>query len=188
MSRGLGRRQLTILRILARARGLGLRINEIFAFPLLEGTAAERASAMSATRRALAKMRSAGLVVPRYYPHRRGQPRIWAITPAGQEELKRRAEGDALRDRRRRTAPPLRGTEQPVTGPSEVQDSSRFAEPTRRALTGAATNHPTVDGDAMVNRGFDKRKSDGVMTYEGLALVTDDRREEPGRQRKDIDG
>jgi hypothetical protein len=81
-----------LLRILARARGLGLRINEIVASPLFESAASESDTARSSTRRALAKMRSAGLVVPRYYSHRQGQPRLWMITPAGREELKRRTE------------------------------------------------------------------------------------------------
>src|ERR1700733_9923579 len=98
MSRGLGRRQLTILRILARyeARGerelLGLRVEEIAegVVRLLGLASQERDSALSSTRRALAKMWSAGLVGSRYYPHRQGQPQVWRITSVGLAELSRR--------------------------------------------------------------------------------------------------
>jgi DNA-binding PadR family transcriptional regulator len=48
-------------------------------------------SARSSIRRALAKMRSAGLVYWRYwYPHDQGQPKLWKITDAGLAEVERR--------------------------------------------------------------------------------------------------
>ena len=94
MSRGLGRRQLTILGILARYEASGegdlhgLRVEEI----ALEfgQSAQEPVSTRSSIRRALSKMRGAGLVdQPYWYPHRQGQPRIWKITRAGLAEVER---------------------------------------------------------------------------------------------------
>ncbi len=98
MSRGLGRRQLTILGILARHEAgedqaaedaYGLRVKEI---ALRSGPEAqESAAAHSSIRRALATMRSAGLVHWKYwYAHDQGRPRLWTITDAGLAEVERR--------------------------------------------------------------------------------------------------
>jgi len=101
VSRGLGQRQLTILTILARYKTsaprelLGLRVEEIAQDVIrLLGLTQERASALSSTRRALAKMRSASLVSSRYYPRHQGQPRVWRITSVGLAELRRRTSSD----------------------------------------------------------------------------------------------
>jgi hypothetical protein len=92
MSRGLGRRQLTILGILARyeANGEetshGLRVADIA--HLVEPSMRRSTSVLSSIRRALAKMRSKGLVeAPYYYPHLQGQPNLWKITRAGGVEV-----------------------------------------------------------------------------------------------------
>lgn len=96
MGRGLGQRQLAILGILARyeARGEGelhgLRVEEIALYfgPSMK----ESTSARSSIRRALAKMKSKGLVGKPYYyyPRLQGQPQMWKITDAGLAEVERR--------------------------------------------------------------------------------------------------
>jgi hypothetical protein len=90
MSRGLGARQQAILLILARYRYQdfgddaqhGMLVDEI---ALQFGAdARESVAARSSIRRALATMRSAGLVDWDYwYPKNQGQPRRWKITYLG---------------------------------------------------------------------------------------------------------
>jgi hypothetical protein len=96
MSRGLGARQRAILLILARhryedlgdAEQHGLRVDEI---ALQCGAdARESVAARSSIRRALATMRSAGLVDWEYwFPKNQGQPRRWKITYLGSARVAR---------------------------------------------------------------------------------------------------
>jgi hypothetical protein len=96
MGRGLGQRQLAILGILARYEAYGegelhgLRVEEI---ALRFGPSMkESISARSSIRRALAKMKSRGLVGKPYFynPRLQGQPQLWKITDAGLAEVERR--------------------------------------------------------------------------------------------------
>ena len=94
MSRGLGRIQLRILVILAHYEadegktGRGLLVEEIA--QRFRPSRKKSVAGLSSIRRALAKMRSAGLVQTRYWwPNNQGQPRLWKITGAGLAEVRR---------------------------------------------------------------------------------------------------
>ena len=95
MSKGLGQIQLKILAILARyeadgdERLRGLLVEEIA--QRFRPSRKKSVAGRSSIRRALANMRSAGLVQTRYWrPHDQGRPRLWKITNAGLDEVRRR--------------------------------------------------------------------------------------------------
>jgi hypothetical protein len=88
VSRGLGQRQLGILRVLASCDELGKTVEGIAeALGCPESPPPARLSVLSSTRRSLATLELEGSVRCDYYLIQRGRPQLWTITDMGRWEL-----------------------------------------------------------------------------------------------------